>query len=550
MNPITINAFLGANLALDDLLLPEGVGVQSLNQRPGFGDLRPWNAPGAAAATVPTSPQRKTIWRMGQDTASDANYWLGWSDVVHAVTGFDPDDTSERTYFTGSGTPKWTDNTKALTGGPPYPQATRELAVPAPTTALTAAINTNPSTGSDIAFSWVYTFVNDLGWESAPSPVSNALTAKSGCTFNLSGFDTAPIGNYGLTSGLIRLYRFVPASTGTGGDYFVVREWAIGSTPSNPVDDARAAGTDPIPTEGWRVPPTDGKGLTKLWNGMLLMGSGKGARICEPDKPYAWPLAYELALTHTFVAAGVFGQRVLILTTGDAKVFVGSSPDAMDEEPTGVNRSCASARGVVPFNEGKDRKGVVWPGEEGLCWYGEGGFRLLTENILTREQWQAMQPSTMIASRYGRFYVCFYNDGAKKGFVIDPEQPAGVYFLSTGYDAVYRDPLTDRLYVLDGGDVRRWDTGSAMTATFKSKLIRLPMATAIGAIQVISKVYPVTVTMWGDGTQRYTGSVPSDHPIRPPSGWRAEELQFEVSAAGRVIAVRAAPTVEMLRRVV
>lgn len=189
MDPITINSFQGANLAFDSLLLPQDVGVNSLNQRPGFGDLRPWNAPGSTLATVPTSPQRKTIYRMGQDVASDANYWLGWSSVVHVVTGFDSSDTTERTYFSGDGTPKWTNNSIGLTGGPPYPQATRELSVPAPTTALTAAINTNPGAGSNIAFSYVYTFVNDIGWESAPSPVSNTLLAHPGCTFDLSGFD-------------------------------------------------------------------------------------------------------------------------------------------------------------------------------------------------------------------------------------------------------------------------------------------------------------------------------------------------------------------------
>jgi len=157
-------------------------------------------------------------------------------------------------------------------------------------------------------------------------------------------------------------------------------------------------------------------------------------------------------------------------------------------------------------------------------------------------------PASMVASRTGRFYICFYTvDAVKKGFVIDPENPTGIYFLSTGYDALVRDPLTDKLYVLDGANVKVWNAGSAMTATFKSKLMRLPTATNIGAIQILSKTYPVTLTMWGDGVQHYTGSVPSDTPVRPPGGWRAEELQFEISCAGRVIALRAASTIPELR---
>ena len=48
---VDIIAFLGQATTLDPMLLPDGVGTVSLNQRPGFADLRPWNLPGAAVAT-------------------------------------------------------------------------------------------------------------------------------------------------------------------------------------------------------------------------------------------------------------------------------------------------------------------------------------------------------------------------------------------------------------------------------------------------------------------------------------------------------------------
>lgn len=556
MGPITINGFLGANLAFDELLLPAGVGVESTNQRPGFGDLRPWNGLGSTINTVPTSPQRNTIWRMGQDLSDVTDYWLGWSAVVDAITGYENYDPTERTYFTGSGTPKWTDNSIGLTGGPPYPQATRELGVPAPTTALTAAQNA-AGTGDDQVFRWAYTFVNDLGWESAPSAPSNELIAKPGATFDLSGFDTAPAGNYGITT--IRLYRYQPGANGDG-DYFLLREWLIGSTPSNPIDDARSLSADPIATTGWRPCPgipnggslglteQNARGLKKLWNGMAGVGVGKSFRLCVPNTFYAWPIAYEIQLAAEFVAAGVFGQRVLLLTQGDATVAVGTEPDAMDSELTKTNRPCSSARSVVEFNEAGDAsRGVAWASEECLCWYGDGGFRNLTDGILTAEQWKALEPSTMVATRYQGLYICFYNDGSSKGFVIDPRNPTGVYFLSDGYDATFRDPLTDRLFVLDGGNVREWNAGSAMTATFKSKLIQMREPMSIGAVEVIAKDFPVTVKMWADGTLRLDRTFDSNVIARPAQGWSAKDnLQFEVSSAERVIAVNAAQTIDDL----
>lgn len=545
MSTITISAFLGANLAVDELLLPQGVGVSSLNQQPGYGDLRPWNAPGSAVATLPSSPQRLTMHRMGQDVASEANYWLAWTGVAHAVRGFEADDTTERTYYTGDGTPKWTDNIKALSGGPPYPQASRELSVPAPTVGLTATVNTAATTGTEQAFMWAWTFVNELGWESAPSPVSNTLTAKPGTTFNLAGFTAAPGGAYGINR--IRLYRYVPG-TATAGDYFFLREWAIGSTPANPIDDARAVGSDPIATAGYRPPPADGFGLTKLWGGTMAMLSGKTVRFCEPYLHYAWPLAYEIGLPSAGVALAVWGQRLLALTTGDAHVITGTTPDSMDDEPTNINRPCSSARSVVAFNEGEAYKGVVWASEGGLCWYGDGGFRLLTDGLLTSDQWKAMNPATMVASRVQGFYVCFYNDGALKGFVIDPKAPQGIYYLSTGYHAAFRDPVSDRLFVLDGANVKRWDAGAAMTATFKSKLVQTPGPEVMTAVEVIAKSYPVQVKVWADGALVLNQSVASDEPVRPSITKRADQFQVEVSSAARVIAVRLADSVDALRR--
>ena len=141
MRPITLTGFNGSNQAIDPVELPESVGVFMENAYPGLGDLRPLDGH-LTVASVPTSPQRRSIRRMGRSAINDALYWLGWSTFVTATLGFGSEP-NERTYFTGSGSPKWTDTSIALAGGPPYPQATRELAVPAPSTAPVATLNTD-----------------------------------------------------------------------------------------------------------------------------------------------------------------------------------------------------------------------------------------------------------------------------------------------------------------------------------------------------------------------------------------------------------------------
>lgn len=544
MRPITINSFLGANIAQDELDLPDGVGVDSQNQRPGHADLRPWYNP-STVASVPTGSPRLTIYRMGQGVASDANYWLQWTTVVNAIRGFENPDTTERTYFSGSGAPKWTDNVMALAGGAPYPQGTRDLGVPAPTTGLTAAVHTAGSTTPVVSSNWVYTWANDLGWESAPSPVSNQLTTNPDSTVDLTGFDTVPAGNWGITT--VRLYKVVTGTSGAA-SFFFDRQWSYGANPSNPIDDARAVGTDTLPSVGWILPPTDGFGLTKLWDGMTAICSGKSVLISEPFKTYTFPLKYEILVPDNVVGIGVWGQSFLILTGGDPYLVQGTTPSAMDSEPTLVNQPCVSATSIVSFAEG-----VAWASPNGMWWYGQGGPRNLLDGVLDREQWQALVPSTIVASRYLGYLVAFYNDGSGfRGFVLDPANPGAIYWLPVGYSAVFRDPLQDKLYGLVGTNIQLFNVASAglMTAIFTTKRIRMESPFNIGAIEVIAKAYPVSITVYGDGNLLYALSVPSDTPVRPPGGAECQSWQVKVALAGRVIAIRLAASVDDLKQTV
>ena len=130
---LTFAGFAGANSAVNPRLLPDGVGVRSVNQRPGRGDLRPWRTP-ANVAAVPAG--RKSIYRMGRDVPADGTFWLSFAQPgVDAVRSLTADDPSERTFFSlGPGlAPVWTDNTIGL-ATQPYPTLTFRLGVPAPET--------------------------------------------------------------------------------------------------------------------------------------------------------------------------------------------------------------------------------------------------------------------------------------------------------------------------------------------------------------------------------------------------------------------------------
>ena len=540
MAVIRWSGFSGENRALHPMLLGDAVGTLSRNAKPGRGDLRPWRTP-LTVATVPAG--RQTIYRMGRDVASDTDYWLSWPTVVHAIRGFSSDDTTEQTFYTGDGTPKVTNNVMGLASAP-YPTTSRPMGLPAPATALTAVKDSGAWTGDAVTYFYTYTFVNDWGWESGPAPVSAQLDRESDATTTLSAFAAAPAGNYAINR--IRIYR---AQKGTSGaaKFFLLREIAYGvATAADSTVEIQEA--DILPTfntdvigSAWLPAPDDLSHLTALWNGMAAGISGNAVRLCEAYYPYAWPLNYEAIPPDSKpVALGVAGQYLLVLTDGRPLLMTGTSPDSMDEAPLEFSQACIAPRSVASMGAG-----VAWASKDGLCWWGPStGPRILTagdssRNIppcMTREDWQALKPETIIGRMYEGLYFGSYDDGSgRKGFMIDPANPTGIYFLDTGYESMHFDELQDQLYVLSGTSVQRWDAGTTfMTVRAKSKTFRAPAPTNFACAEVVADAYPVTFRVFADGVLKHTQAVASRNPFHLPAGFMALDWQFEVETTGAV----------------
>lgn len=549
MTVIRLDRFAGQMDAPHPKLLPEGAAVISRNHKPGRGDLRPWQQ-ALTVASVPAG--RETIYRMGRDVASDTDYWLSWTQRVHAVRGFDAEDTTERTYFTGDGAPKVTDNTMALASAP-YPTSSRPLGLPAPTSAPTSSVDSGAWTGLNADYYYVYTYVNDWGWESAPSPVSAVLTRPTDATVSLSGFAVVPAGNYEIDR--MRVYRTQTGSSGTA-EFFFLREIAIGTSSTS--DDNRDLG-EVLPSTTWAAPPADLSRLTALWNGMLAGISGNAVRLCEPYQPYAWPPEYDVVPPDAKpVALGAFGQSLLVLTTGRPLLVSGSSPDSMDQTLLDLPQGCVSADSVVSMGSG-----IAWASEDGLCWFGGGGAKVATAGVMTRQDWQALRPSTIVGQMYEGLYFGSYDDGGgRKGFVFDPMSPAaGIFFLDTGYEAMHFDELQDQLYVLDGSSIKRWDAATTYLAVrHRSKVVQLQWPQNFACAQVIADAYPVTLHVDALGLSsaqvtaiaaasagrwtaneptrlRHSVTVASRAAFRLPAGFAAEDWQVQIEATGPVQSV-------------
>ena len=81
------------------------------------------------------------LYRFGQDTVSDNNYWFHWLQDVDVCRSQIAGDVSEWTFFTGDGGPKATYNALALSSSN-YPTESRPLGLPSPVAACAASPDT------------------------------------------------------------------------------------------------------------------------------------------------------------------------------------------------------------------------------------------------------------------------------------------------------------------------------------------------------------------------------------------------------------------------
>lgn len=539
---LAFTTFSGVAPRLTPWRLPPQMAQVALNVDLASRTLRPWKALSSAIESgLANTGNASTIYRFGLDLVSDTQYWFHWNALdVDLVKGPLRNDQTERTFYTGDGAPKWTNNTLALTGSPPYPIAYRDLGVVAPTSGATATRG-GTGTGEEEDRVYVYTNVTAYGEESAPSPVSNEVTVHvEGESVSVTGFQAAPTGNSSTTAR--RLYRSV--TSGGNPNYYFVKEEAVGV--STIIDDVGDGIGEPIMTSDWAVPPSDMFGITAMANGVLVGFRGNDVCISEAYIPYAWPTAYRLSTDYPIVGGKAIGNQTVVLTTGNPYLLSGTSPESMTLTKLEWPQSCVSKRSIVNVGGA-----VLFASPDGLCAIdGNGVLTNVTESLFTRDDWQAINPESINAYVHNSRYLAFYNTGVVQGgFVFEPKEgDAAFSYIDTYATAGYADLLQDELFLKVGTNIVKWNSSGILDDyDWLSGVQTLPEPVNMGAAQVRAEAYPVTFMLYGDGTLRHTEVVADNKPFRLPSGYKAAQYEVEVTGSNQVYEVLVAGTMLELK---
>ena len=442
-------------------------------------ELRSWSLP--VLEYTPTTPDVETIYRI--DSPSGEKYWLEWATEVDVVQGPVADVSEFRYYYTGDGLPKKTNYALATTSGAgtrPYPDAWLYMGVPNPTAAPTLSPSSTSPTVETRAY--VYTNVSSFGnvkEESGPSPAATVTVTNTGATVTVSGFSAAPTTGYNITHR--RIYRTITGASTV--IYSFVAEIPVATT--SYVDNKTVAqlGSE-LPSLFWEPPPNDLKGLVAMPNGILAGFKGNQVWFSEPYYPHAWPAQYMLTVDFNIVGLGVYQQTLVVLTTSFPYLISGVSPISMSQQKLPIPQPCVSKKSIA-----SDQFGVLYASPNGLVSIGSGTQDVITVPLYTRDEWQELNPYTLVGMIYNNMYLGFYTQvTTTRAIVLSRGDIPPLVELDFPARSVFVDRSTADIFAVSNVDnkVYQLDASAINFTTYEwlSKKFAMPNPMNFAAIKV------------------------------------------------------------------
>jgi len=481
MPHIKITGFSGISPRTGPALLDASQAQIAKNVKLQSGELRPWRK--ETFVRECSSLATKTIYKFkGPDNVSPI--WLEWTSDVDVVSGPVADTAEYRLYFTSDGfAPRktnWLLATGNMVGVPPYPNNYYEMGVPAPEAPpqLSASGGTAPTETR----AYVYTHVTEFGVvaeESAPSPAATVTCNTAGSTVVVGGFFAPPSGNYNFK--YRRIYRTVVGASTVS--YQLVAE--IPMAQSSYSDTKVVADLGSVMSSLFYTPPPAGlRGLIAMPNGILAGFVGNQIWFCEPYLPHAWPANYMLTVKNQIVGLGVFGNTLFVGTTSNPYLITGSSPVSMTQDMLPLVQPCMSKRSIA-----SDQYGVIYASPNGLVSLGQGAQDVVTGSLYTRDEWQALNPETMLGMIYNNQYFGFHtNETGTQAIVITRgDFPPLIEFEFDAF-AVHTDSSTGEIYGVSEIDnsIYEFDSSPVNQTTYEwmSKKFVLPKPINFGVFKI------------------------------------------------------------------
>ncbi|MBK9497424.1 MAG: hypothetical protein IPO08_23460 [Xanthomonadales bacterium] len=404
-----------------------------------------------------------------------------------------------------------------------------------PSTAVTPATGTISYIYDGTAETRIYTYswTNDLNQEGPPWVGANesplVVTVLPGQIVTLTGLESSPsfLDRAGsVIPGSKRLYR------SNGGEYML--EATLSAAAGSFTSVSSSLTSETVLAAPYRMPPpANAKGIIAIPNEMMAMYRDKTWMVCERSYPHSWPTDYWMDCDYPIVGHAAFAGGVIVCTTAKTYlVQVGADPRSASMPAFDNTYGCVSQRSISGA-----KGGICFASHDGLAYATAGGVEILTGGLISREQWQALNPSSILGAFHDGRYFGFYDNGVTKGGFILRIDTGELTWTDVHATAAHVDQRSDALFLCVNHAIVKWNSGSSyMAMRWRSKKYIKPPASLAGAL--VAADGPVTFRHYCDGLLKLERSVANREPFNLKGG-RHRFDEFEIVGSSRIVEVHA-----------
>lgn len=342
---------------------------------------------------------------------------------------------------------------------------------------------------------YIYTLVDEFGFESAPSLPSEPIYVHNDQAVVLSGI-SANFPTYDIAK--VRLYCAVtPLDYGDpkaeyDAHFLLVDELDFGTT--SYVHQPHTVYGEECLTEEYEPPHQCMTDLQYCGNGQIGGLVGTELWLSEPLKPHAFPEAYRYGRFNGKPIRFLCGERAGYILTDEY-------PAVIEMESPCSSQGCRAISiieetlPIISYQSACLYNGACfYASKDGLVMLAGNQAKIITTALYTQDQWQALAPWQMIGVVHNGYYFGFTETQAIRFKVPDSiheeVQIEQLTTLTIKPKAVYRSDQ-DELFFATNDGIYQWNAGDSWkTFKWRGRLQDLPQYTAMTAYKIVQDFEP------------------------------------------------------------
>lgn len=434
------------------------------------------------------------------------------------------------------------------------------IEIPAPNTERSGNLTND---FNNEARQYYYTLVDSFGYESAPSLPSEILMCNNDEDVVISNIQ-ATFDTYNIVS--VNIYCAVtPLDYGEGikrdeDDAAFLFVDSVNAGVSTYVHKAHTAYGDMCITEEFEPPHHCMRDIQYCGNGQIGGLVNHELWLSEPLLPHAFPEAYRYGNFNGRPERFLCGERIGYILTDEF-------PHVIEMQSPCTTQGCRSVSMIeerlplISYQSACMYNGsCFYASHDGLVMLSGGQARIITSNLYTVDQWQALRPWNMVGVVYEGYYFGFNAETTIRFKVPDDihEQVDinNLTELSIHPTAAYVGDQDGLYFILSDG-VYKWNAGDGWkTFEWQGRVQLLPGYTAMTAYKLVHDYSPATVVhkaykrhrseMVQDVVELGNKEVIDSRPRRLKAGYSTLEFDVNIKSKGEVYEYHASTSVAEL----